>query len=311
MLFRSDPLFAKMAGIWYDEYEKLYGKSSFFGGDLFHEGGVTQGVDVSAVAQGVQREMMNYNPQAIWILQAWQDNPKRQLLKELNPNNTLIIDLAGEYYKTWKREGGFGDFPWLWSHISNYGGNIGLHGRLDDIASALYEVNQSQSPSKITLQGTGATPEGIELNPVTFELANELRWHADTLVVLSYWLKSYSYGRYGLKSTNLERAWDVFYTTAYATRPNDRRPSESVFCALPSLRKEQITASTWGQCDISYLNSDYAEGVALFLSEADVLANIETYQHDAVDLVRQYISNLGRDAYYQFVQAYEIGRAHV
>lgn len=79
--------------------------------------------------------MKRYNPDATWVIQAWLGNPKKELLAGLDRKNTLIVDLAAEFWDNWRKRKGFDGFPWLWSHISNYGGNIGLHGRLDAIAT--------------------------------------------------------------------------------------------------------------------------------------------------------------------------------
>lgn len=132
----ADPLFEQMAKVWYVEYEKLYGKADLFGGDLFHEGGKTGSIDVTDAARRVQTVMKQYNPDATWVIQAWLGNPRKELLEGLDRKNTLIVDLAAEFWDNWQKRKGFDGFSWLWSHISNYGGNIGLHGRLDVIATA-------------------------------------------------------------------------------------------------------------------------------------------------------------------------------
>lgn len=64
----ADPLFEQMARVWYTEYEKLYGKADLFGGDLFHEGGKTGGIDVTDAARRVQTAMKQYNPDATWVI---------------------------------------------------------------------------------------------------------------------------------------------------------------------------------------------------------------------------------------------------
>ncbi|NDV64133.1 alpha-N-acetylglucosaminidase [Bacteroides sp. 224] len=298
----SDPLFERMAKVWYAEYEKLFGKADFFGGDLFHEGGKTGGINVAEAATQVQKAMKQYNPQSIWVIQSWLGNPKKELLAGLDKDNTLIVDLAAEFWDNWRKREGFEGFPWLWSHISNYGGNIGLHGRLDAIA--LGPVDGQKDPkASLSMKGTGSTPEGIELNPVVFDLVNEMRWRSEHLDV-DKWLREYSVRRYGAEDENLQEAWSIFHRTAYGTYPGHRRPSESVFCAPPSLKRDKITASAWSQCRIFYDPKLYAQGVGLFLKSADQLKDKKTYQYDAVDFVRQYLTDLGREAYYHLVDAF-------
>ena len=298
----TDPLFEQMAKVWYVEYEKLYGKADLFGGDLFHEGGKTGSIDVTDAARRVQAAMKQYNPDATWVIQAWLGNPRKELLEGLDRKNTLIVDLAAEFWDNWQKRKGFDGFSWLWSHISNYGGNIGLHGRLDVIATAPVDAQKDlvASPS---MKGTSSTPEGIEVNPVVFDLLNEMRWRSKHLD-LDVWLKEYAARRYGAEDENLKEAWIIFHHTAYGTYSGHRRPSESVFCAPPSLKRDKITASAWSQCRIFYDPQLFAQGVGLFLQSADRLKQVSTYRYDVVDFVRQYLANLGREAYYSLVDAY-------
>lgn len=305
ILLSSAPLFKEMAAVWYSEYEKLFGRNDCFAGDLFHEGGKSDGLNVKALAGGVQQAMLDYNPQAQWYIQAWGTNPKDQLLAGLDKKHTVIIDLAAEFWERWKERKGFNGFPWLWCHITNYGGNIGLHGRLDAIAQGPLAAEKDAYASPNML-GTGSAPEGIEVNPVVFDLANEMRWRTEK-VDLPEWLSEYARRRYGTLDKKLTEAWNIFYHTAYGTYPGHRRPSESVFCALPSLAGRELHASPSGFCKIHYDPDTFAKGVQLLLT-AGVTPTEETYRYDVVDMVRQYISNLGRETYYQLVDAYQAGR---
>ena len=309
VLLSTDPLFEEMAEVWYDEYEALFGKADCYAGDLFHEGGKTDGLDVSKIASGVQQAMLNYNPKAQWVIQAWGSNPKPALLAGLDKKHTVIVDISAEFWTRWKDRKGFDGFPWIWGHVTNYGGNIGLHGRLDAIAKGVRDGLSDTYASK-SMYGIGAAPEGIEVNPVSFELANEMRWREDSLDV-EQWIRSYAHRRYGSDNKNLEKAWSIFYHTAYGTYERHRRPSESVFCAKPSLKGKRITASAWSQCRIFYAPDEFAKGVDLFLKESSKLAQSKTYVHDAVDFVRQYLADLGRISYLKFVEAYKKGETKV
>lgn len=305
VLLSTDPLFEEMSEVWYKEYELLFGKSDYYAGDLFHEGGRTDGLNVSEIASGVQNAMLTYSPNAKWFIQAWGDNPKPSLLNGLDKQHTVIVDISAEFWTRWKDRKGFNGFPWMWSHVTNYGGNIGLHGRLDAIAKGVSDALSDVYASK-SIWGIGAAPEGIEVNPVTFDLANEMRWRNDS-IDMEEWIKEYSNRRYGTVNKNLEKAWNVFYHTAYGTYEKHRRPSESVFCAKPSLKGKRITASAWSQCKIFYNSEEFAEGVELFLKESDKFEKSKTYEYDAVDFVRQYLADLGRSSYLKFVEAHKRG----
>ena len=303
VLLSTDPLFKQMAKVWYAEYEKLYGHTNSFGGDLFHEGGRTNGINVSDIAHGVQQCMTDYDANAQWYIQCWGSNPQDVLLAGLNKKNTVIIDLAAEFWQRWKERDGFNGFPWVWSHLTNYGGNIGLHGRLEAIAKGVLAGRNDAIASK-SMIGTSSTPEGIEINPVAFDLGNEMRWR-DKELNLYEWLDNYAHRRYGVDNSSLREAWHLFYETAYGSFEGHRRPSESVFCARPSLKGDKITASAWSQCKIFYNPQKYAEAVSIFLQPAKLLKEQATYQFDAIDMVRQYISDLGRDSYKKMLNAYQ------
>ena len=301
----SDSLFVRMAKVWYEEYDKLFGETDYYGGDLFHEGGRTGGLDVAEAARRVQNAMLAANPRATWMIQAWGDNPQSALLRGLDPAHTIVVDICAEYWSRWQERKAFGGFPWIWSHLTNYGANVGLHGRLKAIAEEpIRGLNDSVASQWMV--GVGATPEGIEVNPVVFDLGFEMRWRHEP-PDLEHWLRDYAWRRYGARIEELERAWMIFLETAYGTYDGSRRPSESVFCAPPSLKGRRITASAWSQCRVYYDPVRYAEGVGIFLEAAESLKMRETYRYDAVDFVRQYLADLGREAYYGWVEAFQSG----
>lgn len=118
----SDSLFSAMAGVWYDEYEKLYGKGDFFGGDLFHEGGKTGGINITEAVDKVQEAMTRYNPKAVWVIQSWGGNPKKVLLDGLEKENTLVVDLCAEFWDHWRQRRGFEGFPGCGRILQTMGG---------------------------------------------------------------------------------------------------------------------------------------------------------------------------------------------
>ena len=72
----------------------------------------------------------------------------------------------------WYREKGFGKHDWLYCMLLNFGGNVGLHGRMNQLVNGYYDACAHVNGKR--LHGVGATPEGIENNPVMFELLYEL-----------------------------------------------------------------------------------------------------------------------------------------
>ncbi|MDR2916585.1 MAG: alpha-N-acetylglucosaminidase, partial [Tannerella sp.] len=295
-----DPEFPRLAAIWYEEYEKLFGKTTHYAGDLFHEGGLTGGLNVSECARSVEKCLTNYNPKAVWVVQSWGQNPTPELMNGLSPEHSIIIELCAEFWHRWKDDRGYQNLPWVWSNISNWGGNIGLHGRLDAIATQPIEAQHDPQAGK-SLKGIGFTPEGIETNPVVMDLWSDMVWNKQ-IPDMNTWIKNYSQYRYGSTLTSLQTAWEGFYKTAYGTYDTHRRPSEPVFCAKPSLKVK--TVSSWSQSKIFYNPDEFAAACKIFLQDADQLKDNTNYRYDAVDMVRQYISDLGRETYKDLVDAW-------
>jgi alpha-N-acetylglucosaminidase len=86
--------------------------------------------------------------------------------------------------------------------------------------------------------------------------------------------------------------------TAY--KQGDR--AEPVFCARPSL--EVKSASTWGTTKIAYDPAEFEQAVREFLKAGDQLSGNDAYQYDAVNLVRQVLSNRGLRVYDQMIAAF-------
>ena len=117
-LSTEDEHFDSFAAMYYEELEKLYGKANYYSMDPFHEGG--------------------NNPKAVWIIQAWQASPREDMIASLNQGDLLVLDLYsekrpqwGDPDSMWYREKGFGKHDWLYCMLLNFGGNVGLHGRMN------------------------------------------------------------------------------------------------------------------------------------------------------------------------------------
>ncbi len=297
ILLSSDPLFARMASIYYQEMRKLYGPVRFYGGDLFHEGGIAEGLDLASLGRGVQEAMLKANPEAVWVLQGWQENPKQGLLDGLSAAHVLILNMGPES-DNWERRKGFGGLPWVWGLINNYGENTGLFGNLPQVASEPARAMNGRYGA--SMEGVGALMEGTNNNPIVDELAFDVAWRHEA-VNLREWIRDYVKYRYGESTPELERAWELLLETVY--KSGDR--AEPVFCARPSLDLKSTT--TWGSTKITYDPAELELAAREFLKASDRLGENDAYQYDAVNLVRQVLSNRGLRAYDEMIAAY---RAH-
>lgn len=298
----TDPWFDKLAKIYYDEMKKLYGKDlHFFGGDPFHEGGSSAGLDVRFAAQKIQQDMQAGFPQSTWVLQGWGNNPSAKLLEGLDKQHALIIELFGENTNNYEKTKAYQGTPFIWSNVSNFGEKNGIYGRLERFATEVYKAKTGEYGQY--LSGVGIIPEGIYNNPVAYDLMLELGWYQEKLNVAN-WLRAYQKYRYGKSDAHLEKAWQQLLATAYnSPAVYQEGPSESLLCARPALGIK--TVSSWGTVTRNYDTLAFKDAARSFNAAKANFKGSETYQVDRIDLVRQVLSNRSLAVYQQLSQAIE------
>lgn len=304
----TDPSFDKIADLYYQEMEKLFGKAKYYSIDPFHEGGSTDGVDLDKAGKAIHSAMKRANNEATWVIQAWQANPRPEMVNNLPQGDLLVLDLFsesrpmwGDTHSPWFRENGYDKHEWLYCMLLNFGGNVGMHGKMDRLISGYYKAKQH--PNGKTLKGVGATMEGIENNPIMYELLFELPWRS-TEFSKEDWLNDYVFARYGKKDSTLWEAWKILANTAYQA-PFDgtqEGTTESVFCARPAL--DIHSASTWGTSKLYYEPQDLRAGVEKMIAVAPNYKSNNNFQYDLVDAVRQAIADSGNVVQREIAEAF-------
>lgn len=294
----TDPRFQEIASLYYKEMTRLFGKANYYSMDPFHEGGSVAGVDLDAAGKAIMQAMKKANPHAVWVAQAWQANPRPKMIENLNAGDMLVLDLFaesrpqwGDPESTWKRTNGFGQHNWLYCMLLNYGGNVGLHGKMAHVIDEFYKAKES--PFGKTMQGVGMTMEGSENNPVMFELLTELPWRPERFDK-DEWLNGYTVARYGKTDGTVQEAWRLLSNSIYNCPPQSVQQGthESVFCARPSLDAYQ--ASSWSEMSDYYDPDDVIRAASLLVSVADRYEGNNNFEYDLVDIVRQAIAERGR-----------------
>ena len=282
--------FQRVAKIYYEELTGLYGKAHFYSMDPFHEGGNTDGIDLGEAGKTIFRAMREGSPGAVWVLQAWQENPRVAMLDSLSPGDVVLLDLQAENRPVWNlRPELFGNHDWLYCMLLNFGGNVGLFGKLH----ALIKGYEKAAASSRTLSGIGLTMEGIENNPVMYELICELPWMNSETDGFR-WLSTYAKARYGKADSRLDRAWQLLGRSVYACADTvvQQGTVESVFCARPADKVSQVSA--WANSKEYYNPDDVVAAARLMASAADDFAGNANFEYDFVDVVRQAVADRGR-----------------
>ena len=330
----TDSRFAEIADLYYKELTRLYGKSDYYSMDPFHESGNDAAVDYGKAGEALMSAMKRANPHAIWVIQGWNENPRPQMIANLKVGDLLVLDLFSESrqnfkdfctgentsgtgkkdFSTSKKEGIYGKHQWLFCLLENFGGNVGLHGRMDQLLNNFYlatgkkDTPKQENSSLLTLhsslKGWGFTMEGSENNPVMFELMSELPWRAEK-ITKEDWIREYCYARYGVHDATIEKAWILLAQSIYnCPKGNIQQGThESIFCARPSLNSYQV--STWSLMSNYYDPEDTRQAAILLTSVAEKYRGNNNFEYDLVDICRQALADQGRKQYLKTMADYK------
>lgn len=306
-LLPSDPNFQKIAALYYHHLTRLYGKADYYSIDPFHEGGSVEGVNLEEAGKVILSEMKKVNPQATWVIQAWQANPRPELIDGLAEKEVLVLDLWSECRpqwgnpnSLWHRKEGFGKHNWLYCNVLNFGGNVGLYGKMDTVIAG-FDMARNHALGK-KMVGVGMAMEGIENNPVMFELFYELPWYTEKISKQD-WVNDYTIHRYGKSLSYVKKAWQILSNTVYNCPTIQEGTSESIFCARPDSNITKVSC-----CSVvdTYYHSDSVEVAAgMFFKAMDELDGCDNYQYDLIDIFRQCLANKGLKRYRNMMASYQ------
>jgi alpha-N-acetylglucosaminidase len=300
-LLPTDKRFQEIAALYYKEQVALFGKANYYSMDPFHEAKGIDQIDLDASGKAIMEAMKKVNPKAVWVVQGWTENPRDEMIKNMKNGDLLIVDLFSECRpmwgmqpSLWYREGGYKQHDWLFSMLLNFGARTGLHGRMDQLLHNFYLTKNN--PLATHLKGIGLTMEGIENNPMMFELMTELPWRPDKMTK-EQWLAQYLPARYGQQDATISAAWKILANGIYncPVTNNQQGAHESIFCSRPSL--ESFQSSSWSKMANYYDPTSTADAARLMLSIADRYKGNNNFEYDLVDIVRQAIADRARIVY--------------
>lgn len=302
--------FAEIASIYYKEQQRLYGKADFYSMDPFHEGGNAGGVDLRKAGEAIMGAMKAVNPNAVWVVQAWGACPYPSMIKHLKNGDMLVLDLYsenrpqwGNSESTWYRKEGFNGHDWAFCMLLNFGGNVGMFGKLQHVVDEYYKARCSSFKS--TMKGVGLTMEGIENNPVMYELVSELPWR-DAKFSWKEWLHDYVEARYGnINNGKVHDAWLLLARSVYGAGAKivEQGCHESVLCARPALDVYQV--SSWSEMEEFYNPDDVIRAARLMVEASHEVKANDNFRYDLVDVTRQAIAEQARYVYDEIVAAYK------
>ena len=214
-----DPLFPKIAAAFLEEQTRLLGTDHYYAADTFIEMIPPSGETayLNGIGRSIYQGLAQTDPQAVWVLQGWPfffarqfwTQPRIEAVLAPVPNERmLLLDLYCEQTPVWSLTKAFCGKPWVWCNIQNFGNRVWLGGALDLINRDLFAARQN--PQAGALCGLGFVNEGLDVNPVVYDLLLELAWR-DQPVDLPAWLRQFAQRAYGRANTDAAQAWDLLH----------------------------------------------------------------------------------------------------
>jgi alpha-N-acetylglucosaminidase len=292
----SEEMFTTIGRKFMEEQTAAYGTDHLYSADTFNENvpPTPDSTYLSEMSKKVYQSMAAYDPEAIWVMQAWMFSHNddfwkptqiKALLNAIPNDKMIVLDLYSETYPIWNKSESYYGKPWIWNMLHNFGGNIGMFGRMEPVVNGPSKV--VKDPKKGNLVGIGLTPEGLEQNPVIYQLMMDNIWNTET-IDLKAWLDNYALRRYGKKNVDAEEAWQVLRKTAYSGGKSSGTP-KGIVSARPTFNSStrQIIPHK------AYQDKDFIVAWDKLIKASADLKKSEGFQYDLVDVTRQALANYG------------------
>jgi len=280
-----DPLFKKFGKAFIQEEIRLFGTAHVYAADPFHEGTPPKSGDeyLGKVGKAIYELLMEVDPKATWAMQSW--SLRKAIVCAVPKDCLLVLDLNGKHGRNEFKN--FWGYNFVKGQLHNFGNRINLHGDLRYLARNPFAATAKKIKNTV---GTGLFMEGIMQNPVFYNLYFDLIWR-DQPVDINQWLNKYAQRRYGAKSKNAEKAWQILLENPYKPGTNGVE-SSSIIAARPAVHTKKSGPNAGFR--IPYEKKQLVKALELLLKDSDILGKSDAYRYDVVDICRQVLSNHGQ-----------------
>lgn len=281
--------YVKYATLFYECQKEVFGDiTNFFAGDICHEGGSLRGTNEKDVYMNFVGALTKFRRDAVVIMQGWGENPTKSFIKYSKPfrdEHVLMLDLYAESRpKSEGRSAPLSKFNYLYGMLNSFGGRMGIHGNIDVLPEKI-----RQSSKKSNFKGIALTAESNTCDPAVVDLFFSTVW--EDIKDTNEWLKSFAERRYGARNENIEKSLEIQLKTALSDKHYNlgEGAPENLLCGRPEGRYDKV--SSWGNTKFGYNVKEFEDAAKLFLADYDKFKDNECYVYDAVNILRQVISN--------------------
>ncbi|KAI4303870.1 hypothetical protein MLD38_039456 [Melastoma candidum] len=335
LLDATDPLFVEIGRAFIEEQIKEYGRTGhIYNCDTFDEN--TPPVDdpgfISSLGAATYEGMKSGDPDAVWLMQGWlfsydpfwRPPQMKALLHSVPLGRMVVLDLFAEVKPIWSTSEQFYGVPYIWCMLHNFAGNVEMYGVLDSIASGPVEARTSENS---TMVGVGMSMEGIEQNPVVYDLMSEMAFQTEK-VDAQRWINLYSARRYGQIVPSVSEAWNILYHTIYNCTDGLYDKNRDVIVAFPDVDPSAISflqlkyqhggklfshravseddSNLFDQPHLWYSTTEVIRALKLFLVSGEYLQGSSCYRYDLVDLTRQALAKYANQLFVEIIEDYQL-----
>ncbi|XP_028781748.1 alpha-N-acetylglucosaminidase-like isoform X2 [Neltuma alba] len=338
LLDATDPLFIEIGKAFVERQLQVHGTTShIYNCDTFDEN--TPPVDdpeyISSLGAAIFKGMESGDREAVWLMQGWlfsydpfwRPPQMKALLHSVPTGKLVVLDLFAEVKPIWITSEQFYGVPYIWCMLHNFAGNIEMYGILDAIASGPVEARKSVNS---TMVGVGMSMEGIEQNPIVYDLMSEMAFHHEKPNVKA-WVDRYSARRYGRPIPSIQDAWNILHHTIYNCTDGAYDKNRDVIVAFPDVDPSLIAVQqewpyhhgkpesrpvirevtdSYDRPHLWYSTSEVIRSLKLFISSGDKLSSSSTYRYDIVDLTRQALAKYANQLFLKIIEAYQSHDVH-
>uniref|UniRef100_A0A7M5TUX8 Alpha-N-acetylglucosaminidase n=1 Tax=Clytia hemisphaerica TaxID=252671 RepID=A0A7M5TUX8_9CNID len=181
--------------------------------------------------------------------------------------------------------------------LENYGGNTRLYGSSQDVIDGIQSTRINYADQMV---GIGSTPEGIDQNPINFELLYEMTYRGNEKIDRYDWMHNYIKRRYNDKKGVSLAAWDLLWKEVYDAHgvSSGGSPQGRVTNQKPYLTTKWPTM-LW------YNPQDVHEALKKLVDAAETLPMTDALRHDLAKIASTFIEDLLPGTYAMFIDAYQ------
>jgi len=287
----TDPLFTDIQHRFIKAQTEMYGTDNLYGADPFNEIPPPSWEPdyLASVSRTIYQSMAEADPKAVWYMMSWNffydknwTEPRLKALTLAVPKGRLIyLDYVCEQAEFFRQTKNFYGAPFVWCYVGNFGGNTHFLAPLNLVEGRI----ENALPVENCL-GVGTTLEGLNINPVTYDLLYEQPWHAGGKVDLAKWVEAYADRQAGGADPAVRKAWSMLRTDVFNDNPDGIWGRHNFLQTVPTLR------GGGSKAQIPIRQAALVASVNTLLEASPASRGSDGYQFDLVNLSRQALGNL-------------------